>query len=57
VTKLGGGFNRGCGVANKLTYCWGNNGSGQIGDGTQNNIRRVPVESKFLRPKAPIFLY
>ncbi|MFZ1301131.1 MAG: hypothetical protein WAQ27_00930 [Candidatus Microsaccharimonas sp.] len=57
VTQLGGGFNRGCAVAHTRTYCWGNNSSGQIGDGTSGNIRDYPVESTFLRPKAPIFLF
>lgn len=63
VSGLGGGFNRGCGVANAKTYCWGNNSDGQIGDGTSGNIdsadtiKPYPTESTFLRSKAPVFLF
>jgi len=57
VTQLGGGFNRGCGVAAQKTFCWGNNAAGQIGDGSYGNVKDIPVEATFLRPKAPIFLF
>lgn len=59
VSQLGGGSNRGCAVANLKTYCWGNNDQGQIGDGTSGsgNIRDYPVESIYLRPKAPVFIF
>jgi serine/threonine-protein kinase len=57
VSQLGGGFNRGCGVVDQKTYCWGNNDLGQIGDGTSGNVRDYPTESIFLRPRAPVFLF
>jgi alpha-tubulin suppressor-like RCC1 family protein len=63
LTRLGGGFNRSCAVYKTRTFCWGNNGDGQIGDGTSGNLnpddakKPYPTESTFLRPKAPIFLF
>lgn len=57
ILRLGAGANRGCAVVSTgKSFCWGLNGSGQIGDGTLDN-RSVPTESIFLRPKNNEFIY
>ena len=45
------GGNHTCGVTSGgLIYCWGNNGFGQLGDGTtQNRLKPVPVQVGALR--------
>lgn len=52
---LGGGF-RNCAIASSISYCWGNNGGGQIGDGTTTN-RYVPTEATFLLQYVPAMYY
>lgn len=42
VQDIQAGLNHTCVRANSAAYCWGNNGSGQIGDGT-NTGRASPV--------------
>lgn len=57
VISIGAGANRGCAVVvDGRTFCWGLNGSGQIGDGTKIN-RNVPTESLFLRPTGNQFIF
>jgi alpha-tubulin suppressor-like RCC1 family protein/uncharacterized protein YjdB/pimeloyl-ACP methyl ester carboxylesterase len=40
------GGNHTCGITTSDTYCWGLNGTGQLGDGTTAN-RNLPVQVKF----------
>ena len=42
IEDIQSGLNHTCVRANSAAYCWGNNGSGQLGDGT-NTQRIVPV--------------
>ena len=57
VVSIGAGSNRGCAVINDgRTFCWGLNGSGQIGDGTTIS-RNVPTESLFLRPTGNQYIF
>jgi alpha-tubulin suppressor-like RCC1 family protein len=57
VISIGAGSNRGCAViTDGRTFCWGYNGSGQIGDGTTTN-RNVPTESLFLRPLGNQYIF
>ena len=56
VDQLIGGAGRMCVRANNKAYCWGNNGNGQIGDGT-TILRRTPTEALFLRPNDNQYLY
>lgn len=56
ITWINGGGWRNCAIADGKTYCWGNNGSGQIGDGTKTN-RWVPTESTFLNKILPSIYY
>ena len=57
ILRIGAGANRGCAVVDSgKSYCWGLNGSGQIGDGSTDN-RAKPTESSFLRPKNNEYLF
>ncbi len=56
VTKIVAGGYRACAVANNTTYCWGNNSDGQLGNGTTIDSNK-PVESLYLRPKRPNYLF
>lgn len=42
VTKVSAGYDSTCAIANGQAYCWGNNASRQLGDGTTTN-RTVPT--------------
>lgn len=57
ITDLTAGVNRGCVVASGVTYCWGRNAEGQIGDGTTVSPRTVPTEATFLRQKSPLLTF
>ena len=57
ISDIGGGSNRGCAItSDAISYCWGTNGQGQLGDGTTIS-RNKPTESVFLRPKLPAFTF
>jgi alpha-tubulin suppressor-like RCC1 family protein len=43
VTSAGAGVQHTCAVALNTVYCWGANGSGQLGDGTTGPNRRNPT--------------
>jgi alpha-tubulin suppressor-like RCC1 family protein len=48
ATDVGVGDENSCAINNKQVYCWGVNGSGQVGDGTTTNRRvatRVMVDA------------
>lgn len=48
ATDVGVGDENSCAINNKQVYCWGVNGSGQVGDGTTTNWRvatRVMVDA------------
>ena len=43
VTAVSAGAYHTCAIADDLSYCWGLNGDGQVGDGTTGTDRTVPV--------------
>lgn len=56
VTSVIGGVNRQCVIASAVSYCWGLNTEGQLGDGT-NISRSEPTEAKLLRQFRPALRY
>jgi alpha-tubulin suppressor-like RCC1 family protein len=43
-TSLSSGGSHTCGIRNGRIYCWGNDASGQLGDGTAGGARAVPAQ-------------
>lgn len=43
VTSITSGYNHSCAVANDEVFCWGYNGSGQVGNSSTTPVLNVPV--------------
>src|SRR5690606_3480829 len=43
ATAVSAGYGHTCAVKNGAAYCWGYNGYGRVGDGSNDNWRYVPV--------------
>lgn len=56
ITQLMGAVNRTCVIADNMSYCWGVNTDGQIGDGTTTN-RSEPTEASMFRKVDPTLYY
>lgn len=56
IDSISAGVNRVCAIADSASYCAGNNGAAQLGDGTTTN-RYSPTEAKVLRLYQPAILY
>ncbi len=41
VTSVSTGYHHTCAIQNQKLYCWGRNGSGQLGDGTTDNKKKA----------------